>query len=302
MTRFEAAVGTFLLDLIRWYQLRKLSVRVRRFEGDDGRVTPWLDLGDPKAGTIVWIHGFSDRPEGFLRTADHLAQDYRIVAPAVPAFHDGWRDPNAHYTIGAFADWLRPVIESAVPEPHILVGNSLGGAVCLELASRRPSELRGLIAVNSAGMSLDGVECVADEIQRGDNPFEIRQRRQVSELFSRIVGRSVRIPGPVEAALFKEYADEADWYVRLGREIGGSEPKLSREGYRAAADLSAIGSPALVLWGVNDTLFPRAHAERMAEVIPDGRLEWLEGIGHSPHIERPKVLAKAIRRFAESLQ
>ena len=300
-TRIEARLGLALFDLVRRYQLRKMAVRVNQHRDAKGRVTPWLEVGAEDGPTLVWLHGFSDRPEGFLRTAAHLTAEFRIVAPALPAFHEGWRDPDEVHTITAFADWLLPVIEQAAPASYVLIGNSLGGAVALEVASRRPAGLTGLLAVNSAGMAIDGLTSVADEVARGDSPFEIRRRKDVGVLFGRIFGREVRIPFPFEAALYKEYAREADWYRRVGTEVGGSEPRLFGDGWRSAIDLRAIAVPTLVLWGVNDRLFPRAHAERMAEVIDDGRLEWLDGIGHSPHLERPQALAESVRRFALSL-
>ena len=259
-------------------------------------------MGRAEKGTLVWLHGFSDRPAGFLRTALHLARDHRVVAPALPAFHDGWVDPEEAHTIPAYGAWLEPVLRDAVSEPMVLVGNSLGGAVALELAHRMGAEaVRGVVALNAAGVQIEGVDDVTREFERGESPFEVREREHVHRLFSRIVGREIRIPSPFDAALFGDYAANADWYLRLGEDLRGTPARIEQEGWLSAVDLEAIDLPVLVLWGDRDTLFPLSHAERMVESLPQGRLELLEGIGHSAHIQRPERLAASIRHFVGTL-
>ena len=300
--RVEAALGDGLLNLMRRVLRWRLSVKVHEHRDAQGRVTPWLEFGRPGRGTLVWLHGFSDRPDGFLRTALHLADDFRIVAPAMPAFHEGWRDPDETHTVTAYGDWVGPVVrEAAGPGPFVLIGNSLGGAVALEIASRMPSGLTAVVAVNAAGMRVDGVPSVIDEMARGESPFEVRQRADVTALFTRILGRPVRIPFPFLGSLFREYHRELDWYARLARDVNESKPKLNGDGWDAAVDLHAIAAPALVLWGERDTFFPQAHAEKMAEGLPKGRLQWLERAGHSPHVDKPERLASALRAFAEAV-
>ncbi|MEM7674707.1 MAG: alpha/beta hydrolase [Myxococcota bacterium] len=302
VTRVESRLGLLLLSSIRRWLRRRVGAKVHRFKDSKGRTTPWLELGPSEGPILVWLHGFSDRPDGFLRTAGQLADRFRIVAPAVPSFHEGWRDPDEIHTLSAYADWLEPVIRQAVKgHPYFLVGNSLGGALSLELASRRPTNLRGLVAVNAAGIEVEGDTSIVDEFHRGDSPFNIQKREQVGTLFRRILGRPVRIPFPFEAALYREYAQEAAWYMRLSADISNSEVKITENGWRSAIDLSSVEVPALVLWGERDTLFPQSHAKKMAEALPHGRLEWMEGIGHSPHLEQPRRLARSIRGFVDSL-
>ncbi len=299
--RVEAGVGTAILATMRRLLRLRLSARVRRYRDAKGRVTPWLDIGKRNRVAIAWLHGFSDRPDGFLRTARHLAKDFRIIAPALPAFHQGWRDPEARHTISAFGSWITPLLADAGADRLIVVGNSLGGAVALDVASRSLEGLRGVVAVNSAGMHVEGVPSVGDEIARNQSPFEIRRREDVNELMTRLVGRRVQVPRPFEVAMYREYNRDVDWYLRLGREIGRSKAKETGNGWKSAVALSEVSVPALVLWGVRDTLFPTALAEKMAELLPQGRLQLLEDIGHCPQFERPRILADAIRSFAESV-
>jgi pimeloyl-ACP methyl ester carboxylesterase len=64
------------------------------------------------------------------------------------------------------------------------------------------------------------------------------------------------------------------------------------------ARLSRITTPTLVVWGVDDRLFPAAFANRLAREIHGATLEIMD-TGHSPHEERPRDFAYLVSEFLE---
>lgn len=298
LSNWEARLGNAALRAM-WsgLQLRMRAV-VRHHRDPQGRVTPWLDLGRARRGTIVWVHGFNDRPAGFLRTALSLWRDFRIVAPAVPGFFEGWIDPEERHTVDAYGRWLAPVIAEAGSGPCVLVGNSLGGAIVLELVAAHVTPAVGVIAVNPAGMEVEGQPSVIDDFARGASPFEVHDREGVNQLFSRLVGRPVQVPFPFEAALYREMRAQRDWYARLGADLAMSPRRAAGDGWASAIDVSAVDVPLLVLWGERDTLFPVSHGVHLAAAVSRGRLQRLPTVGHIAHVEDPALLAACIRAFA----
>ena len=298
MTNWEAGLGHAALRAM-WLGLRvRMRARIREHRDAQGRITPWIELGTRRKGTVVWVHGFNDRPAGFLRTALALWRDYRIVAPAVPGFFDGWIDPDESHTVSAYGRWLAPVLREAVPEPCILVGNSLGGAIVLELAAAHDTSAVGVVVLNPAGMEVEGEHSVMDDFARGESPFEIEDRAGVDQLFTRLVGRPIVVPFPFQAALYEEMRAQRDWYARLGADLANSERRVSGPGWASAIALSDIEVPTLVLWGERDTLFPVSHGVRLAQELPDARLQRLPTVGHIAHVEAPALLAACVRAFA----
>ena len=65
----------------------------------------------------------------------------------------------------------------------------------------------------------------------------------------------------------------------------------------AAAKLTSWDKPALIAWSRNDRFFPTAHAERLATLIPEARLEWVEGARTFSPEDRPDRLAELIGAF-----
>jgi pimeloyl-ACP methyl ester carboxylesterase len=266
-----------------------------------GRVTPYLECGVAKRGTILWLHGFSDEPDSFLRVAASLAPSYRVVMPALPGFASGWVDESERHTFEAYASWMGEVVAELGGERFHLVGNSLGGGTAIAIAAAMPERLASLVLVNSAGLDLLGVQSVNDEMRAGKNLFAVRSRAEYRLFLRRVFARAPYIPRPVLAQLSRRLSRSADWYERLLGDMLGSKLYEAAEGASCIAELASIRAATLVVWGDRDTLFPTSHGEYLARVIPGARLEVLSGVGHCPHIESPKLLARALLRFADAL-
>src|SRR5688572_30370482 len=86
---------------------------------------------------VVLIHGIGHRRQAWAPIFDQLAERYDVIAVDLAGFGDSpryakgvpYNMENACADLAAnFADW-------GIERPHV-VGNSLGGAISLELAAR----------------------------------------------------------------------------------------------------------------------------------------------------------------------
>ncbi|HEX7479106.1 MAG TPA: alpha/beta fold hydrolase [Polyangiales bacterium] len=302
LARLEESIGAGILRLVQVAQRRAVRAQLKQHVDARGRVTPYLECGVAKEGTLVWLHGFSDEPDSFLRTAAQLVDRYRIVAPAMPGFADGWADPAERHTFEAYAEWLGEVVSAVGGERFHLMGNSLGGATAIGVAAALgPERVVSLVPVNSAGLELVGVRAVGDEMRAGQNLFAVRDPQAYRQFIKRIFAQPPYIPRPVLLQLTAKLRRSADWYDRLIADMTQSKGHTSDDGNASSIDLTSLRVPTLVVWGDRDTLFPLAHGEHFARAIPGAKLEVLEGVGHCPHLEAPTRLADAFSRFAASL-
>lgn len=302
LSRAYESFGAGILHLANLAQRRAVRARLKYHKDSRGRVTPYFECGIAKAGTLIWLHGFSDEPGTFLRTAQPLIGKYRIIAPAMPGFGEGWNDPNERHTFEAYAAWLGEFVDDLGGERFHLMGNSLGGATAIGIAaSHRAGRLASLVVVNSGGLDVAGVRSVNDEMREGHNLFAVRDHDGYNRFLKRIFARPPFIPGPVRACLASKLRASASWYERLVADMIESRQTKIAEGVASNVDLANIQVPTLVVWGDRDTLFPVAHAEHFARTIPGAKLEILEGVGHCPHLESPARLADVFVRFAASL-
>jgi len=299
--RIETSIGALALTAIRAAQRRALKVEVREHTDARGRVTPYLLAGTPRRGHLVWLHGFGDRFDTILQAAPRLMDDWQILAPSMPAFGEGWVDPAETHTFDAYADWMFAVLRDVAPPRFHLMGNSLGGATAVKVAARMPDAVESVVALNSAGVRLDGVHCAHVEMEGGDNLFEVQHREDYDRLQRRLFARPMKLPRPIETYLFDFQRRNADWYIRVGQDLSTSEVHAEGDGWISYLELGDVRAPLLALWGDQDTLFPVAHAEHLADTVERGEHERIEGVGHVPHLESPKRLADAFRRWSARL-
>jgi pimeloyl-ACP methyl ester carboxylesterase len=66
----------------------------------------------------------------------------------------------------------------------------------------------------------------------------------------------------------------------------------------AEAKLTRWDKPALIAWSRDDRFFPAEHAERLAAILPQARLEWIEDARTFSPEDRPDRLAELIGAFA----
>ena len=52
-----------------------------------------------------------------------------------------------------------------------------------------------------------------------------------------------------------------------------------------------------MVWGAEDRMVPRSHAEAYVRGLGDARLEIVAGGGHSVHVERPEEVAARLDAF-----
>jgi pimeloyl-ACP methyl ester carboxylesterase len=55
--------------------------------------------------------------------------------------------------------------------------------------------------------------------------------------------------------------------------------------------------PALLVWGDDDRVVPRAYAAEFARRLSSARTAVIEDAGHAPHLEQPDRTARALVEF-----
>jgi len=125
-----------------WYALR---VKVH------GRLV-FMRMGPQVAGSIplVHVHGFGVSGSYLLPTARALAHRATTVVPDLPGYGQSAAWGHA-LGIPSLAWVLLEVLDTLGLERVVLVGNSMGGPVCLEVAHSAPERVAGIVLASPAG-------------------------------------------------------------------------------------------------------------------------------------------------------
>ena len=100
---------------------------------------------------LVLVHGVATSRSIWRHVVPGLAEQHLVATPDMPGFGDS-PPIGRGFVLEDVADELAEAL-GGLPGPVDLLGNSLGGAVAIVLAERRPDLLRRLILAAPAGLA-----------------------------------------------------------------------------------------------------------------------------------------------------
>jgi pimeloyl-ACP methyl ester carboxylesterase len=297
--------------------VRALVVRARsRWIDLDGPVH-YLDFGGPASGpAVVCVHGLAGSAVNWSAVAPLLTSRCRLLALDLPG-HGLTRSLGRGTDVPALRALLHRFIEAVPAGPVMLIGNSMGGMICLLEASTAPATVTGLVLVDPV---LPLVPALPDRFVTpmlaayatpGLGPLLMRLRRHtspealVASVLSLCCVDSSRVPADV-LAQHVMVARQALKSPEAEREIAASARSMIaafgdlRGGpYRRA--IRSITCPVLLLHGVRDRMVPIAVARAAARANPAWTLIEMPGVGHVPQLEAPADTASAITSWLGSV-
>jgi pimeloyl-ACP methyl ester carboxylesterase len=101
--------------------------------------------GEP---TVVLVHGWAFDHHVWDGQAPHLAARHRVVTLDL-AGHGESGGSRAAWTMAAFGEDVKAVVEAVDAGEIVLVGHSMGGPVVLEAARRMPERVKGIVLVDT---------------------------------------------------------------------------------------------------------------------------------------------------------
>jgi pimeloyl-ACP methyl ester carboxylesterase len=196
------------------------------------------------------------------------------------------------YTIQEQAEDVAAFIDALGLEDFDLVGHSSSGAIAIEYALQNMHRLRSLILIDSAPVEgiftpLEGLRMLA----------EMRDNRDLlSQALAMLMPTAP--PATMEPETFERFFQQLveDALQMAPAAFTGIAEALDQ--WNRFSEVGRLSLPSLLVWGDQDTIVDRDATTRMLIAIPGANnLEVLRGVGHSPMIESPVVLAERIIDF-----
>jgi pimeloyl-ACP methyl ester carboxylesterase len=244
--------------------------------------------GDGGPAPLLYLHSAQGEGPGSA-LLEALADTRRVVVPLFPGF--GASEGLEHIDdIEDAAFHLLDVIDRLGWTTCDVVGMSLGGWMGAEVAVRWPERVRRLVLVNPVGLCVEGAPIT--EIfgrplgELADDLFADRDH-PLAQLMRTMADTMELDPAGIPFDLVRPFLQAQAATAKVGWNPYLHNPKLRGRLHR-------IGSPALVIHGLQDGIVPRPHAEAYAAGIPDAQLVDLDGAAHLAALERPDEVAKLV--------
>jgi pimeloyl-ACP methyl ester carboxylesterase len=196
-------------------------------------------------------------------------------------------------TIGELAADASALLAALELDSAHVLGISMGGMVAQELALAHPEQIRTL----TLGCTYGGGETATrpdpaplgalyEAIASGDRARALRASWEIN------VSAAEAADSDAYAAFLAIAARRS---VATGVIMAQAQAVLAHD---TAARLGALRIPTLVVHGSEDRVLPVENGRTLARLIPDAKLEILEGVGHMFFFEQPLRAAALIRAHA----
>jgi pimeloyl-ACP methyl ester carboxylesterase len=260
----------------RWIEHR--GARMRLFAGGDGP-------------PLLLIHGFGGAAWNFSELAP-LLPGRRLLIPDLPG-HAASTPLPAAPTMAAYAD----AVAACLDGPVDVFGHSMGGAVALRLAERRPDLVRRIVLAAAAGItSSTRLSEITITLVGLVQPAKIAGRRvdriARSRRLRRLVFGGFEVSNPdllTERSvhgLLRGPTMHTD-ALGAGKALSADDPRR---------DLDRVRCPVLVLWGGRDRQVPLEDGFEYARRLR-APVRVIADCGHLLISERPDACARAALEF-----
>lgn len=217
---------------------------------------------------IILVHGLGVSSRYMMPTAERLAPHRTVYAPDLPGFGRSSK-PARPLNITELSDALRRWMEVLGIDRAVLLGNSIGCQIIVELSLHRPEMVKQLVLVS---------------------PTVDKRARTAFRSFARLL-----LDVPRERWWALSFIAMLD-YLRAG--LGRTAHTF---GYaiqdRIEERLPDVRQPVLIVRGGRDPVVPERWAEELHGRLPTGHLVVIENAAHAVNHNSPEELAQVVLDF-----
>ncbi|NNF03957.1 MAG: alpha/beta fold hydrolase, partial [Rhodothermales bacterium] len=293
-------LGVYLLALlashvVRWFQIdldprpRQQTVMLHEVDGHvtTGRLIglsyvdshPGPDDGEETLPVVFLLHGSPAASSFMMALHRELAEDpaIRTITPDLPGFEGSTID-IADYSVEAHARYLGPLMDSLGIDAAHFVGYSMSGGVVLQASDQMPDRVESIVMLSAIGVQ--ELELTGDYL----------------------LNHSVHALQLAGLWLLREGVPHFGWMddVILGVPYARNFYDTDQRPLRGI--LRAYAGPMLIIHGTDDFLVPVEAALEHRRIVPQSRLELIEGGGHGLVVSAPARMARLITGFIADVE
>ncbi|MFI8301756.1 alpha/beta fold hydrolase [Streptomyces nigra] len=260
-----------------------------------------------EGATVLLIHGIGSSSDTWTDVLPQLAHRFRVIAPDLLG-HGCSDKPRGDYSVPAFANGIRDLLEILDIDMVTLVGHSLGGGVAMQFAYQFPERTERLVLVSTGGAgrsvtpwlraaSLPGAHLALSSLRLSTMRAQTATALRLLKAFGTRPGQDA--PDVLRVVNALQDAASRDAFLRTLRAVvdwRGQVVTMLDRCYLTA------GMPTLLAWGSRDQVVPARHAEWVHAAMPGSRLEIFEGAGHFLFHDEPQRFLAVLMDFIAATQ
>ena len=259
----------------------------------------------PKNKTVlVFMHPLALQHSVWKHQWSYFSKEYSLLALDLPGFGNSHLPKGVEASPRYFQEIISEFIEKLNLASVVLVGNSLGGAICLSLYGTLAKKIKGMILIDT--LTYDGfhsglLKRLAHSLNKRPLVYKVSRLiapfaplQSIIRIFFRMsIEQSMDTLGDEG---FREYIEErykeptlVNDFLNVCRFLG--------EWDILEAVFPLVNVPTLICWGENDRVLPLISGKLLHARISGSELITFPNTGHMVYLENPREFNNTMSDF-----
>ena len=245
-------------------------------------------------GVLAFVHGSGPGASGYsnfkLNVGAFVEAGYRVVVPDLPGFGYSSKPTDIDYTTDYFVKHLMGLLDALGVEHCALIGNSLGGAVCIRAALDHPARIDKLVLMAPGGieelptyMAMPAMARMIENFVGGTLDREGLHRVLETLVFD-------------PCHVTDELVDERYAILRTQPPEVLSRMRIPN----METELRDILCPVLAFWGAEDEMVPASGGQKLLRACRPSRLVEVAECGHWVMVEHRRLFNATCLDYLEN--
>lgn len=233
---------------------------------------------------LILLHGWASKVNRWSKFEQEMkTRGWQVFLPLLPGF--GSTKLARPWDLDDYCHWLADYVKRNKIGEYCLLGHSFGGSVALKFASQKPSGLKKLVVVNSAG---------------------IRRKLGFKKIFFCILAKTGKVFFIIPPFYFlKSFCQRLLYWIIRERDYLQADPLVKLTMKRILKQdlkhsLKEIKIATLLIWGNKDKVTPLKDGIIINKEIANSRLIVYDGVGHDLPFKKWKKMAGEIVAFCKN--
>ncbi len=253
---------------------------------------------------LLLVHGLMTSSYSWRYVLDLLGEHYTLYVPDLPGAGRSEAPLEASYEPRALARWLAALQRELGIYGCPVIGNSMGGYVCMWLALLDPDSMSKLVNLHSPAVKLWRFQALKT----------VMALPGTRRLTAWLAGRNPEKWAHQNVHYFDESLKSREEAREYGRPLGTEQgarafvkyltdtmhPRYFDAFAGQLADRRADGGfpvPLLLVYARQDPMVPPVVGEKLAQMVPDAQMIWLEDASHFAHVDAPERFVAPVLEF-----
>ena len=239
---------------------------------------------------VLFLHGAGSNAATWWQQLPAFAQGHTCITMDVRCFGRS-AAPVGEFSMPLFVDDALAVLDREEQSRAVLIGQSLGGMIGLQIALHHPKRLRGFVACDSS-LAIDHPELLGIIKER------MTKMKAVS-IEQRSLGRWFLDTQPALAALYAQINHFNPSSHSIASEDWGRAMMSLMEPHRLTPmdRLSDVRCPTLFLVGTEDPIVPVSVMHEASALVDGSEVAVVPVAGHSTYFEKPAEFNRLVLDF-----